>query len=260
MEKVGYIEIRITGTKGQSDLVRDNYDIREVREVLEQAESMIVPGDKKDRLPISYQLEEGSVRHIFKTSMQYVIGFNAIVGQIAENKSIDFLDLPTAKAFEAFQHIAIRKHYTFEIRTSMENSYTVNIDPGTKFIRTKSIWVEGEFYFYGKIVSIGGKEKSSIHLVTEDLGILNIHTNKEYLTTLENNVLYRAYGIRAIGKQHIETGELDRASLQFMELIDYQPRFNEDYLNELRAKATNAWLKDINATDWLREIRGGYDT
>jgi len=259
MEKIGYIEIRITGTKGSNDLTRDNYDIREVREVLEQAESLIVPGDKKERLPITYQLEEGSVRHIFKTSMQYVIGFNAIVGQVGKSQSVDFLDLPTAKAFEAFQHIAIRKHYTFEIRTSMENSNVVNIDPRTKFFRTEAIWAEAEFYFYGKITSIGGKEKSSIHLVTDDFGILNIHTHKEYLTTLENNILYRTYGIRAIGKQHVETGELDRSSLQFVELIDYQPRYDEGYLNSLREKAQNNWLKDIDVDDWMREIRGGYD-
>jgi hypothetical protein len=95
--------------------------------------------------------------------------------------------------------------------------------------------------------------------VTDDFGILNIHTNKDYLTTLENNILYRTYGIRAIGKQHIETGELDRSSLHFVELIDYQPRYDEDYLNSLRAKAQNNWLKDINTDDWLTEIRGGYD-
>lgn len=259
MEKIGYIEIRITGTKGNNDLVRDNYDIREVRDVLEQAESLIVPGDKKDRYPISYQLEEGSVRHIFKTSIQYVIGFNAIVGQVSKSQSVDFLDLPTAKAFEAFQQIAVRKHYTFEIKTSMSDSNVVVIDQRTKFFRTEAIWAEAEFYFYGKITSIGGKEKSSIHIVTDDFGILNIHTNKDYLTTLENNILYRTYGIRAIGKQHVETGELDRGSLQFVELIDYQPRYDEDYLNALRAKARSNWLKDINPDDWLREIRGGYD-
>lgn len=258
MDKIGYIEIRIRGAKGNLDLVPDNYDIREVKEILEQAESLIVPGDKKDRFPISYQLEEGSVRHIFKTSMQYVIGFNAIVGQVSKDHSIDFLDLPTAKAFEAFQHIAVRKNYTFEIKTSISDTNVVNIDKGTKFFRTEAVWVEAEFYFYGKITSMGGKEKSSIHIATEDLGILNIHTDKNYLTTLENNLLYRNYGIRAIGKQHTETGELDKSSLLFVELIDYEPKYDEEYLKGLRDKA-QTWLNDINPDEWLKEIRGGYD-
>jgi len=259
VDKIGYIEIRITGSKGSQELSPANYDIREVKEILEQAESLIVPGDKKDRLPIIYQLEEGSVKHVFKTSIQYVIAFNAIVGQVNRSKSVDFLDLPTAKAFEAFQQIAVRRQYVFDIRTSLEDSSVVRIDRNTKFYRSDSTWVEAEFYFYGKVTSMGGKEKSSIHLVTDDHGILHIHTTKDFLTALENNLLYRNYGIRAVGKQHAETGELDRGSLQLVELIDYQLKYDAGYLNELREKARNNWLKDINPDDWLREIRGGYD-
>lgn len=259
MEKIGYIEIRITGSKGNLDLTRDNYDIREVRDMLEQAEGLLMPNDKKERPIISYQLENGSVRHIFKTSIQYIIGFNAILGQIAAGKSIDFLDLPTAKAFENFQEVAIRKQYSFEINTSIDHSNTVNIDATTKFSRTVSIWANAEFYFYGRVISMGGKDKSNIHLATGDQGIVIIQTDKEYLEQLENNLLYKSYGIRVIGKQHTETGEIDKSTLKFLELIDYQPKYDKEYLKELRKKARNNWSGDFNADDWLKEIRGGYD-
>ena len=241
------------------DLTPENYDIREVREILEQAESLIVPGDKKDRFPISYQLEAGSVHHIFKTSIQYVIGFNAIIGEVSQNNSVNFLDLPTAKAIETFQQIARRKNYSFEIKTSVDKSNILKIDQATNFFRSEAVWVDAEFYFYGKVTSMGGKEKSSIHIVTDDFGIVNIQTDKEYLTKLETNLLYRSYGVRAVGKQHSETGELDRGSLRFIELIDYQPKYDKDYLDALRSKAKTNWLGDINADDWLRELRGGYD-
>lgn len=259
MEKTGYIEIRITGSKGNLDLTRDNYDIREIRDMLEQVEGLLIPNDKKDRPVISYQLESGSVRHIFKTSIQFIIGFNAVLGQIANDKSIDFLDLPTAKAFESFQETAIRKQYSFEINTSIDHSNKVNIDRTTKFCRTVSIWGNAEFYFYGKIISMGGKEKSNIHLSTEDQGVIVIQTNKDYLEKLENNLLYKSYGVRAIGKQHTETGEIDRSTLKFVEIIDYQPKYDELYLKELRKKARNNWLSDIDADDWLKDVRGGYD-
>lgn len=259
MDKTGYIEIRITGNKGNLNLSPENYDIREVIEVLEQVEGLIVPGDKKDRFPISYQLEEGSVRHIFKTSLQYIIGFNAVVGQVNASNSVDFLDLPTAKAFEAFQSIAFKKNYSFEVKTSLDNTNIVKIDKTTHFCRTEAIWVDAEFYFYGKITSMGGKERSNIHIATDDMGILIIQTDKEYLAKLENNLLYKSYGVRAIGKQHAETGELDKASLRFIELINYQPTYDEEYLKELRSRAKNNWLGSIDADEWLREIRGGYD-
>jgi hypothetical protein len=43
-------------------------------------------------------MDEGSVKHIFKTSIQYIIGFYAIIGQIIKVKNIDFLDIETAKS------------------------------------------------------------------------------------------------------------------------------------------------------------------
>ena len=100
MDKVGFIEINIKGSKGNLDLSPDNYDIREIISILENAEQLLYPGDKRDRPTISYKIEEGSVRHILKTSIQYIIGFNAIIGQVNQVQNIDFLDLGTAKAFE----------------------------------------------------------------------------------------------------------------------------------------------------------------
>lgn len=259
MDKIGFIQIRIQGFKGNLELSPDTYDIREIREMLEQAENLLIPGDKKDRPIISYQLEEGSVRHIFKTPIQYIIGFNAIIGQLNQSQSIDFLDLPTARAFESFQNISLKKGYSFEINTSIPETHVVKIDKTTRFFRSESIWADAEFYFYGKITSMGGKEKSNIHIATDDFGVMIIQTDKEYLEHLENNLLYKTYGIRAVGKQHSETGEIDRSSLKFIELIDYHPKYDEGYLKKLRQKAEKSWLGKVNAEDWLRNVRGGYD-
>ena len=92
MEKKGQIQIKIKGRKGNFDLNPDNYDIRDVVELLRNAESLLFPGAKKDRPVISYDIQEGSVKHIFKTTLQAVVGFNAILAQIKSgNNSIDFL-------------------------------------------------------------------------------------------------------------------------------------------------------------------------
>lgn len=53
MEKTGFIEIRITGTKGNLDITPDTYDIREVITVLEQVEGLLFPADRKDRPTLS---------------------------------------------------------------------------------------------------------------------------------------------------------------------------------------------------------------
>lgn len=259
MEKTGYIEIRITGSKGNLELSPDNYDIGEIISILENAENLLFPNDKRERPTISYKIEQGSVRHIFKTSIQYIIGFNAIIGQVTQTKNIDFLDLPTARAIENIQGIAAKKDYSFTISTSVDNSNEVKIDGTTSFYRTESIWADAELYLYGKVTNAGGKERANIHIYTEELGTVRVETPILFLEQYEDNLLYKTFGIRAIGKQHSETGEIDKTSLKFLELIDYEQSYDEKYLKSLREKAKKSWLGNIDADKWLREIRGGYD-
>ena len=259
MEKIGFIEIRITGSKGNLDLSPDNYDIREIITILENAENLLYPGDKRDRPNISYKIEEGSVKHILKTSIQYIIGFNAIIGQVNQVQNIDFLDLGTAKAFENIQDIATKRNYVFSIKTSLDNSNEVKVDKTTSYYRTEAIWVDAEFYFYGKITNAGGKGKTNLHILTDE-GSFIVQTPISFFENLEENIIHKKpYGIRATGKQHSETGEIDTSTLKFIELVDYQPKYDELYLKALRDKAKKSWLGSINPDTWLKEIRGGYD-
>ena len=92
METLGNIEIRITGTKGNLELKPETYDIKDIATILEQAEQLLFPNDKKNRPLISYNFEEGSVRHIFKIGHQFVVGFDAILGQINTTNNLDFLE------------------------------------------------------------------------------------------------------------------------------------------------------------------------
>lgn len=259
MEKTGFIEIRVTGAKGNVDLTPDNYDIREVISVLEQVEGLLFPADKKDRPIISYQIQAGSVRHIFKTSIQYVIGFNAVIGQISQGQDVNFLESATAKAFEEFQDMAVQRGYTFSIRTSIAETHELRIDRTTKFYRTEAVWAEAEFYLYGRVTNAGGKDRANIHLQTDEYGLVIIKTPITALEKIEGNILYRSFGVRVIGKQHTETGELDRSDLRFVELIDYQPDYDENYLQSLRSKAKKNWLGSVEPDAWLRELRGDYD-
>jgi hypothetical protein len=259
VEKIGFIEIRITGSTGNLDLTPDNYDIREIISILENSENLLYPGDKRSRPTISYRIEEGSVRHILKTSMQYIIGFNAILGQMSQTQNIDFLDAATAKSFENIQDIAAKKDYVFSVKTSVSNTNEVKIDRTTRYYRTEAIWADAEFYFYGKVTNAGGKDKANIHVYTEELGTVRIHTPITFLEEYDENMLYKEFGIRATGKQHSETGEIDTSTLQFIELVDYRPKYDEQYLKGLRDKAKKSWLGKIDPDKWLREIRGGYD-
>lgn len=256
MDRIGYIEIRVIGKKGNLDLAPENYDIKDIISVLEHAENLLFPNNKKDRPTISYDIQEGSVRHILRTSLQAIIGFNAILLQIYNhNYSIDFLESPTARAFEHFQESAKRQGVSFEISTSIKDSGRLIVNQETEFIRSEEIWVDAEFYFYGIVTDFGGKEKANIHLDTKDYGLLKVNSEKSRLRDYEANPLYKPYGIRATGKQNMHTGELDKSTLSLLEIIDYDRNYKEEYIAGLIQKATASWEDVGDVDEWLRQMR-----
>lgn len=249
MEKIGEIEIRVKGKSGNLELSPDNYDIRQIATILQSVEDLLYPNNKKDRSLITYDIQEGSVRHIFKTPIQYIIGFSAILGQIKESNSIDFLDLKTARAIETIQQLSQQKDYEFQFSTSVKKDIELSINPGTRFFRTENTWADAEFYFYGILKDAGGKSKANVHLDTDDYGYLAIETGQDFLMAQEENLLYRKYGVRATGKQNLETGEVDTKSLKLIELINYNPKFDIDYLTSLITKAKKSW-KGVHTDEW----------
>ena len=257
MEKIGNIEIKVIGKSGNNELKPENYDIKHIASMLQNVEDLLFPNNKSARPLITYNIEEGCVRHIFKTPVQYIIGFSAVLNQVQVNNSIDFLDIKTARAFENIQTTSIQENYIFEIKTSLQDNSELNITPQSKFYRTENLWVDAELYFYGLLTNAGGKSKANIHLDTKDYGSISIDTGKDFLEGQEQNLLYRNFGVRASGKQNIETGEIDTKSLKIIQLIDYNPKFDDEYLNGLILKAKKNW-KGINPDEWLFNLRGGY--
>ena len=226
--------------------------------MLESIEDMLYPNNKKDRPDITYSIERGSVLNTFRTSMQAVVTFSAVMSLVNQTGSIDGLELPTARAIEKIQDVARTTDYTFEFKTSNDNNSILTISSLTNYKRTTDLWVDAELYFYGTLTNAGGKDKSNIHLDTSDAGSIIIATNRDFLKKEEKNLLYREYGVRVSGKQNVETGEIDKSELRLLELIDYSPRYDEAYINGLISKVGDQF-KGIDADKWISEIRGGYE-
>ena len=258
MEKLGYIEIHIVGSKGKLQLKPELYDIKEIALMLKNVDNLLFPTNKKERPLISYSIEKGSIKNIFRTSIQAVIGFSAILSQIQKSNSIDFLELKTAQAIENIQNVSYQKNYNFLIKTSTDEKTKLEITPSTKYLISENIWVETELYLYGILTNAGGKSKANIHIDTEEYGTLIIDTKRVFLKEQENNLLYKKFGVRAIGKQNIDTGEIDPKSLELLELKDYNPSFDYDYLKGLIKKAKTHWA-NIEPDNWISELRGNYD-
>lgn len=173
--------------------------------------------------------------------------------------SIDGLELKTAMAIEKIQENSRKSSYTFEFRSSISQDILLTVSPATKYKRTMNPWVDAEFYFYGLLTNAGGKDKSNIHLDTKEAGTIKIAADKDYLKDLEKNLLYKEYGVRAIGKQNIETGEIDKSDLQLVELIDYTPKYDETYINSLISKVGDRFV-GVDIDRMIAEIRGDYES
>lgn len=255
MDQRGTIEIRVSGSKGNLELSPDHYDIREIVQLFDAIESILYSGGKKQRPEITYSIESGSVRHIFKTSFQSIVAVSAILANVLETGSIDKLELTTARAIEKLQSDAVSKNYEFTISTSEWRNGELRITPQTHYRRSEEIWVDAEVYLYGTLTDAGGKDRSNIHLDTKEYGQVTIDADKEYLRNIEENLLYKEYGVRVKGKQSLATGEIDFSSLKLISLQGYRPVYDEVYLNELIAKASKSW-EGVDVDNFLSELRG----
>lgn len=258
MEALPIFEVRIDGKRGTKDLKPTSFDIRELRGLLDEVEVLLFPNDRRDRPVISYRVEEGSVRNIFQTGLQSIASLGAVIGLVNTQRTLDILEPRTAKAFETIQQWAIEKDYVFTLTTSTDPAAELRIDRSTTYFRSEATVVETEVYLYGKVTDAGGKESPNIHLQVEGQGIFKIDTEESFLAGLEHNILYHQLGVRALGRQNVQTGEIERGSLTLLELIDYDQRYEDDYLARLQAKA-RSWLKDIDPDQYLNDVRGQYD-
>lgn len=256
MNAIGEIEFHIEGQVGAEKLRPELVDIDEIKAVLEQASALLFPTEKRSNRPlISYEITDGSVKHKFKTLLQSVIGFGAVLSQIESEGQIDFLHDRSAAAIETLQSLAKEKNY---VVTVSANNKQLQIDRTTHFERSEQVWVDAEFYLYGELVDAGGKRRPNIHLDTKEYGTLRITVDKDYLRQREQNLLYKKFGVRASGRQNLRTSELDQSSLKFIELLDLEPTYSEKYIDSQVEKATTAWSQVDDPDTWLNEMRGDY--
>lgn len=181
------ISLRIIGKNGDEPLSPANFDIGQIRFLLDEVENLLYPDKKKrkDRPVISYEMKEGSVLNVFRTSPQNVLLVSAMLGVIEqENGYIDKLEVASAQAIENLQAFALRHNYDIEIGTSDKPHAVFKITPTTHYVRRENIMVDIECYYYGTLTDAGGKDKANIHLDTKDACSLTIRTDKEYLARL----------------------------------------------------------------------------
>lgn len=254
MEETGYIEFKMAGNFHGKELKPADVDISEIREVIADIESFLYPGkgEKADRPHISYQLEEGSARHLFYLPISGVLTFQALTREISHRGTADFLDFKRAAIIEKYQKRARDKGYTYSFFDSVSNAKTLEINQHTTFYNVAPDYIETELTLYGEIINEGG-QNPNFHIVTREYGKLTVAATRNQLLEGEKR-LYHVYGVHVFGKQKISDGK--PFDLVLKSYIDYSPQYDPAELAQLTERASKNWadVKDVDL--WLEEIRG----
>lgn len=257
MENTDTIQITISGKIGNVPVSPDNYDIRQAKLVLGVIEDLLYPGKKGKHAPITYAISEGSIVNTFKTSVQAAMGLLAALSVVAQTDKLDTLDQPVANAIEALQKEARQNGLSYTIGAPASDEPLLTISSATDYMRHTEQWAEAEFYLYGQIYDAGGGGNNcNIHLRTKEYGKLVIAADQQFLRNIEHNILYRNYEIVAQGRQNIWTGEMDKTSLKIISMKGHNPKYDEERLNRLIAKATPAWVGITDPAVWVADLRG----
>lgn len=256
MDKQASLYITIKGRAGDEPLAPGNYDVREVQEMLAIAVDVLFGSEKRGRPLATYAIQEGSVKHVLTTLLGIVTIAGSQLEDAMHSHSLAQVDPVRARAIAAMQELAIKRKRIYSVGVSnRETSLTISDKTKFEIVESKN-WAEAEIYLYGQIVDWGGTSKANIHLLT-DSGPITIPTTIEYLSSIEQNMVYKTCCVVAIGKEDAFTGEIDYSSLKVKEIRPYSKSFyDNDYINNLGKKAKANWLGDLeNPEAWLQQLR-----
>lgn len=254
MEEQGFIEIKINGNYGNKALNAMDFDIDEIKELINDLETFLYPSrvEKADRPHISYRIEDGSVRNLFYLPISGVLLFNGLITEIRIRGNIDFLDNKRAEIIDKFQRKAAEKDFEISFSSSSNQEPILKINKDTAFFKVAANFIETEFILYGKINEEGGN-KPNFHLLTKEYGKLVISATEQQLIEGEKR-LFKVYGVRARGKQNLADGK--PFDLKLIDYITYNPNYDEHKLDLLIERASANWNAIPNVDIWLQQIRG----
>lgn len=251
MGTTDFIELHISGTKGGEALSKDNFDIKELRSVIDSVVRIFDSGNKKASVQL-VSVEDGCVKYVFQSTVQAIKQVSVLFPLIISSPFLKEVDSDVAIAVEEIQEDAHKKGYSYRFVYSGENEFLIT--PETNYKRQAPEWAEAEFYLYGEIESAGGSSNINIHIRTDEYGLLIVNTDKGFLARRSDNFLFHTCGIHAIGRQNIVTGEIEKGSLRLVEILDYTPVYDKKYLDSLRDSVGDRW-DGVNIDEYLSEVR-----
>ena len=245
-EEIGTFKIEIeSGNKNYSP---SNFDISDLKNFLINIEYLLFPNkDKKNRATISYEVKEGSVKHIFKTSLVAILSLSS---NLENPNNFKNLEKKQKEAINFFQKWSKNNNKKIDIFNN-NNNKILEITPTTEY-KLEENYFQTILYVYGKIIELGGKNKSNIHLDTDKYGILIIDTPEKEIKNFSKNMVYEEVGIEIFVQKDLKTKKI--RSPKFIKMLNYNSNFDISDLKNHIDKVSDK-LKGINIEEKIKEIR-----
>ena len=251
MEETGHIEIHVSNNG--NTLHPKNIDIKAVTEMIADIETFLYPSrkEKLNRPKITYDLKEGSARHLFYLPVSVVLFFNALTAEVSKRGNLDFLEPKRQAVLDKFQKSALTEGFIFEFRSSLNEMPSLRIDTSTQLEMIAPAYYESEFYLYGEIYQEGGKTPN-LHISTKEFGNLTISATKKQIMDGEKKT-YRIYGVKVRGKKSLENEK--PTDLELLEFLQYGPKYNKSLLDKVIERASMNLSKISDVDTWLDDIK-----
>jgi hypothetical protein len=254
MSKTAHIEFRLNSKS--TTLTLDDLDISELKEYIEDLESLVFPDSvsKRSRPKISLELKSGSIRQLYKMPEEYVMDYNKALIKVQSEGSISSLGKIRREAFARLQKRAADNDYIVDMGSSLVNGSILRIDSNTSYYDRVDTFHESSFYIYGKVYQQGGKSPH-INIETKEYGNLTVTATKEQIIG-SKAMLYDNAGLFVKGLTNSDASIIKDLSL--IDFLPYKSSVEPDEGRRLLGIAiskSNRELKDIDIDEALRNIR-----
>jgi hypothetical protein len=259
MDKRATFEICIQGQRLGKPLAPGALDVDEWRALLKHGRNLLYPESSgKNRPVITFDPQPGSVRVFLTTATAAVVQANALLARVHQTADLGILPARQAEAVRYFHKWARDHQFDIYLGEKGQAGQGLHLHPDLTFPPDEPAWVTVETYVWGKVIDMGGKTVTNLHLDTELYGYLTLSATEEQLARESKNRLYQRHQVHVRLFQNAYTGEYDTKSGVFLGFIDYPEESIDEYLARL-VKQAAPYLAEIKDPDaWLREIRG-YD-
>lgn len=117
-------------------------------------------------------------------------------------------------------------------------------------------WAKTEILMYGKVVDMGGKTKTNVHIVLDNDDTIVLDADSQKIAEDNENRLYKDQLVKVFAEQNLETKKLRNESL--LEFVKYNPHFDEDEFNRISKEVEHSWADVPDIVTWVEETRGNY--